>query len=79
MTHDPVSAILRKTYEDSISFLIPRQNGVVQSNEIKVVQNRYKPLGIISISENEMLIKLYYDSAQTEPDGWNGKYNLKLR
>ncbi|ULQ55965.1 hypothetical protein KJS94_15045 [Flavihumibacter rivuli] len=79
MAHDPISAFLRQTYEDSLTFLLPRNKGVIQSNEIKELQGRYKPTGTISIDKDEMSIKLYYDNEQTDPYSWNGKYNLQFR
>jgi hypothetical protein len=79
MTHDPISAILRHTYEDSVSFLIPRQAGTIQSNEIEVSQGRFAPTGTISINRDNMVIKLFNDQAQKESDGWNGNYSLHVR
>ena len=34
MSHDPISAFLPNTYEDSTSFLIPRQHGIINCNKI---------------------------------------------
>lgn len=79
MAHDPLSAIFAKTYEDIISLVIPRPNGVIQSDEIQVSQNRYNSTGTIVIKEKKMNIKLFYDVNQIDPDSWNGKYNLKSR
>jgi hypothetical protein len=79
MAHDPVTALLRQTYDDSLSFLIPRQDGIIQSSEIKLSQDRYKPTGSIFIDKEKMYIKLYYDTKKSDPDSWNGEYNLQFR
>jgi hypothetical protein len=79
MVHDPVSWIFKDTYEDSACFIIPRQNGTINSSEIQVVKNNYKPTGRIVIDQKKMTIQLFYNQEQTSPDDWNGKYNLKLR
>lgn len=79
MSHDPVSALLRKTYEDSVSFILPRKNGAIKSNEILLFQNINKSTGAIAIDENTMRINLFYDDKQREPCSWNGKYKLSER
>jgi hypothetical protein len=79
MVHDPVSWIFKDTYEDSACFIIPRQNGTINSYEIQVVKNNYKPKGTIVIDQRKMTIQLFYNQEQTSPDDWNGNYNLKLR
>jgi hypothetical protein len=75
MSHDPISAILRKTHEDSISFILPRNNGVFQSNEV-LMQNINKSIGTVVINKRKMRINLFYDDKQKEPSSWNGKYKL---
>jgi hypothetical protein len=77
MVHDPVSWIFRDTYEDSVEFLIPRQTGVINGNEIQEVDRNYKPSGAIVIDEKKMTIQLY--NKDTSPDSWSGSYNLKVR
>jgi hypothetical protein len=79
MAHDPVSALLRKTYEDSIVFIVPRNHGIIQGDEIQVLPDSFKPIGAITIQERQMTIKLYYDDKETEPNSWNGKFTLSFR
>jgi hypothetical protein len=79
MSHDPVSALFGNTYEDSISFVIPRLNGVINSNEIQVSKENYKSTGSIAIDKKKMIIQLFYYGEQTNPNSWNGKYYLKSR
>jgi Mg2+/Co2+ transporter CorB len=78
MVHDPVSALLNHTYEDSASFIIPRQ-GIIPHNEIQVLNKDYKFTGTIVIDEQKMKIQLFYDNLHKEPCDWNGTYHLKLR
>jgi hypothetical protein len=79
LSNNPFSAILRSTYEDSISFLIPRQSGIFLSNEIEFYNDVYKPIGTVSINKENMTIELYYDRAQKMSDTWNGEYSLQVR
>jgi hypothetical protein len=79
LSNNPFSSILRSTYEDSVSFLIPRQSGTIQSNEIEFYNDKYKPIGTISINKENMTIELYYDRAQKMPDTWSGEYSLQGR
>jgi len=78
MVHDPVSALLNTTYEDSASFSIPRRNGDIAGSEIPVLQDSLPLKGTISIDGTKMVIKLYYDDAMKNPCDWNGKYDLKM-
>ncbi len=76
MSHDLVSAIVRKTHEDSLSFFLPRKNGAIKSNEILMFQNINRSTGAITINEKRMRVNLFYDDKQKEPCSWNGKYKL---
>jgi hypothetical protein len=79
MAHDPVSALLNHTYEDSASFMIPRQQGIIPRNEIQVLNNDYNFTGTIAIAGQKMKIQLFYDSLHKDPCDWNGRYHLKFR
>ena len=79
MAHDPVSAILRRTYEDSTSFILPRLSGKFEEENIKGLSKKYWQAGSISIDQNHMIIELFYDSGQNDPDSWNGRYDLISR
>lgn len=79
MVHDPVSALWGNTHEDSISFLIPRQNGIMNKNDIVVLKDDYNLNGTIAIDRKKMTIQLYYDKDQKSPLSWNDSYNLTVR
>lgn len=79
MVHDPVSAFLNHTYEDSASFIIPSQQKIIPGNEIQVLDDSYKFTGTISIDGQKMKIQLFYDSLHKNPYDWNGRYHLRLR
>ncbi len=79
MSHDIFSVFSRNTYEDSIVFTIPKQQGEIPAHEIKVSGNRFKPIGAITIMKEKMHVKLFYDIKQTEPNSWNGNYSLVMK
>jgi hypothetical protein len=82
MVHDPISLFLRKTYEDSIQYLIPRNEGVIKGEELPSEKGYYKSVGTIAIQNEKMEINLSannYDDKELEPDTWNGKYKLVWR
>lgn len=82
MVHDPISAFLRKTYEEREQFIIPRSEGTIKAEEISVKQGLYKWDGEITIRRQNMKINLYvdnYDDKKVEPNGWNGNYKLVWR
>jgi len=79
MVHDPVSAFLNHTYEDSASFIIPRQQKIIPGNEIQVLNDSYKFTGTISIDGQKMKIQLFYDNLHQDPYSWNGRYRLRMR
>ena len=79
MSHDPVSALLGNTYEASTSFLIPRQNGVINCKEIWVSHDNNLITGTITIDKKKMTVQLFYDKDQTSPCSWNGTYFLTVK
>ena len=79
MVHDPVSLFLKKTYEDSTTYIIPRKEGVIKGEELPTEKGYYKYVGTIIIKNNQVEINLSfnnYDDKKLEPDNWNGKYKL---
>jgi NADH:ubiquinone oxidoreductase subunit 3 (subunit A) len=76
MVHDPISALLNHTYEDSASFIVPRQQGMIPRNELQILKDNCD-FGIITIDGKQMNVRLFYDSLHDYPNGWNGKYYLK--
>jgi hypothetical protein len=82
MVHDPVSLLLRKTYEDSAQYIIPRSEGVIKGQELPTKEGYYKSVGDIIIKDKQLKIELYadnYDDKTLDPDTWNGNYNLVWR
>ena len=82
MVHDPVSLFLRKTYEDSTNYIIPRKQGIIKGEELPTEPGYYKSVGTINIQDNQVEIKLSidnYDDKKLDPDSWNGKYKLVWR
>lgn len=82
MAHDPVSLFLRKTYEDSRKYIIPRNQGIIKGEELPTEPGYYKSVGTITIQNNQAEINLSYDNyddKKIEADGWNGKYKLVWR
>jgi len=82
MVHDPISLFLRKTYEDSAQYIIPRSKGVIKGQELPAKEGYYKSVGDIIITDNHLKINLFadnYDDKTLDPDTWNGGYKLVWR
>ena len=82
MVHDPVSLLLRKTYEDSAQYIVPRSEGVIKGQELPSQEGYYKSVGDITITDNHLKINLSadnYDDKTFDPDTWNGDYELIWR
>jgi hypothetical protein len=82
MVHDPISLFLRKTYEDSAQYIIPRSEGVIKGQELPTKEGYYKLVGDIIINDNHLKIDLSadnYDDKTLDPDTWNGDYKLVWR
>ncbi|WP_133053981.1 hypothetical protein [Niastella yeongjuensis] len=79
MVHDPVSVLLNHTYNDSASFIIPRQYGTIPRSEIQLLNDNDKLTGTIAIDGKKMKIQLFYHNMYKVPYNWNGRYYLKLQ
>ena len=82
MVHDPVSLFLRKTYEDSSKYIIPRSQGIIKGEELPTEPGYYKYVGTITIQNNQAEINLSadnFDDKKLDSDSWNGKYKLVWR
>lgn len=82
MVHDPISFFLRKTYEDSCQYIIPRSEGVIKGEELPTKKGYYKSVGDIIIKDGQLKIDLTvdnYDDKTLDPDTWNGDYKLLWR
>ena len=81
MVHDPISALLRKTYVDTLKLLIPRQSGVINGGEISTKEG-YKVNGTLNINENRLKVDLYYindDEKTRDPLSWNDNYQVQQK
>jgi hypothetical protein len=82
MVHDPVSLFVRKTYEDSAQYILPRSEGVIKGQELPTKEGYYKSVGDIIIKDGKLRIELSadnYDDKKLDPDTWNGDYKLLWR
>lgn len=82
MVHDPVSFFLRKTYEDSAQYIIPRSEGLIKGQELPAKEGYYKSVGDIIIKDGHIEIDLSadnYDDKTFDQDTWNGGYKLVWR
>ena len=78
MVHDPISALMRKTYVDTLELLIPRQKGKIDGREIKIKQG-YKVSGTLDIEGNSVKVDLYFNNNEekkNEPLFWNDNYKI---
>jgi hypothetical protein len=82
MAHDPVSALLRKTYEDSILLPLPAADGTLLGKDIPVEPGYYTYAGEIQRQGKGLTVNLYSNNTDDnvkDPVGWNGKYELVSR
>jgi hypothetical protein len=82
MAHDPVSTLLRKTYEDSILLPLPAVNGMLLGKDIPVEPGYYAYAGEIQRQGKNLTVNLYFSNTDENPKGfvsWNGKYELVSR
>lgn len=81
MVHDPISALMAPTYEESYEFELPRIEGVVKGEEIPRPHGWYKLLGTVTFAGERMTVDLYYDNTddKTQPPlSWNGDYVVHM-
>ena len=81
MVHDPISALMARTYEETYELDLPRIEGVVQGTEIPRPRGWYKLLGTVTFDGDRMTVDLYYDNTDDkirDPLSWNGVYTLRF-
>ncbi|MXV14321.1 hypothetical protein [Hufsiella ginkgonis] len=79
MVHDPISLLQRKTYLDSMRFVIPRSQGIINAREIPADSFYDKLSGKMTLNDDDLLIELYYkdfDDKTNKSLIWNGKYKI---
>lgn len=79
MAHDPITPFLRRTFEDSAQFILPRKAGMIQANELKTVDNPNNFVGNIFIEGEHMKVNLTFDKRTYSNYSWNGDYMLVWR
>ena len=79
MAHDPISGILGRTYEETLTLQLPRIEGVIKGSEIPVTAGNLRYTGQLVIAKDKMKLDLYYDDpgdSVRRPLPWNGEYTL---
>jgi len=80
MVHDPLSALLRKTYVDTIRLIVPRNNGIIYGNEIKT-DDGFNVNGTLIFEEEKLKVNLYFNNINgkktNNPLSWNDKYKIQ--
>ena len=79
MAHDPVSALLGRTYEDTLTIDLPRIDGEIDGSEIEPPPDRLRYTGRVIIKNGKMKVELRYDDAARVALPWNGDYTLLPR
>lgn len=85
MAHDPLSALRRQTYRDSITLQLPAAaSGLIAGSSIPVAPGYYAYLGTIRLQPEarKVTVNLFYDHTgdpKRDALGWNGEYDLLIR
>jgi hypothetical protein len=78
LVHDPISLLLERTYEETLSLELPRIEGVIEGTEIPVSPDKLRYIGRVVIAQGKMKVDLYYDDHERpgRPLRWNDEYTL---
>lgn len=79
MSHDPISALSRETFTDTMILRLPRNKGLIRGNEI-MNEDGYPLLGSVEVKNGQVTLELYYDNFDDhikDPLSYNGNYILK--
>ena len=81
LSHDPLSAIRGRTYEETLTIELPRLEGVIEGAEIPVRSGYLRYAGRVAITNRKMKVDLYYhgDANARVALLWNGDYTLLQR
>jgi hypothetical protein len=82
MAHDPLSAVLGRTYEAAFTMQLPRIEGMIDGAEIPVRPGYLRYVGRVVITGGQMKVDLYYDDRAENTKlllSWNGEYVLTQR
>jgi hypothetical protein len=77
LAHDPISFVLGRTYEETLTLALPRIEGTIEGSEIPVRPGSLRYAGRVIIRNAKMTIELYYDDKTKVPLLWNGEYTLR--
>ena len=75
----PIDIFFPKTFNDSMQYLIPRNEGIIKGEEFPHKDCCYEMTGSITIIGSKLKIALYAkntDDKKLDPDTWNGEYDL---
>jgi hypothetical protein len=76
MAHDPISALLGRTYEETLTMKLPRIEGEIDGTEIPVPPDKLSYTGRVVITSGKMKVDLRYDGSDRAALLWNGNYTL---
>lgn len=79
LVHDPLSLLVERTYQDTLTLDLPRIAGVIEGKEIPVSADKLRYVGRVVISNGKMRVDLYYDDVgegSRRPLPWNDEYTL---
>ena len=79
LVHDPLSLLLGRTYEETLTIAVPRIDGLIEGKEIAVPPGKIGYAGRVVITNGKMKVDLYYDEAGEGPRhalSWNDEYTL---
>jgi len=79
MSHDPISALSKDTYTDTVILKIPRKKGIIKGDEI-IREGSYPIKGELKIKDGIVIVDLFYDNYDDhvkDPFSYNGSYKLK--
>ena len=82
MAHDPISAMQRKTYQDSLLLPLPSINGTIIGKNIPTKPGYYTYGGNIQREGAIIRINIFYDNIddkRADYSEWNGNYKLVSR
>jgi hypothetical protein len=81
LVHDPISLLLERTHEETLTLELPRIDGVIEGTEIPVTTGKLRYVGRVLITERKMKVDLYYDDDERprRPLAWNDEYTLVAR
>ena len=77
LVHDPLSLLVERTRQVTLTMELPRIEGVIDGSEIPVAPDRLRYVGRVVITKRKMEVDLYYDSPdERRPLPWNDNYTL---